>query len=145
MIYGFAEINPSIVFFILWGLLSWITKNREKNAKLDNSKTIASDAVLDNDFDQENYFEYSLDIFESTKEYVEEEDLTSKSIELTDDEILFEKDEPPVESAPIIDEIYDSRENNSNWLKNDLSNKTKIKKYLIFSEILKKPRSLNPY
>ena len=53
-----------------------------------------------------------------------------------DDEILLEKDEPPSESAPIIDEIYDSRENNSNWLKNDLSNKTKIKKYLIFSEIL---------
>jgi hypothetical protein len=145
MIYSFAEINPSIVFFILWGLLSWITKNREKNAKLDNSKTIASDAVLDNDFDQENYFEYSQDIFENAEEYVKEEDLVSKSIELTDDEILFEKDEPPVESAPIIDEIYDSRENNSNWLKNDLSNKTKIKKYLIFSEILKKPRSLNPY
>ena len=145
MIYSFAEINPSIVFFILWGLLSWITKNRGKNAKLDNSKTISSDAVLDNDFDQENYFEYSQDIFENAEEYVKEEDLVSKSIELADDEILFEKEEPPFESAPIIDEIYDSGENNSNWLKNDLSNKTKIKKYLIFSEILKKPRSLNPY
>ncbi len=145
MIYSLAEINPSIVFFILWGLLSWITKNREKNAKLDNSKTISSDSVSDNDFDQGNYFEYSQDIFENTEEYVKEEDLVSKSIELADDEILLEKDDPPLESAPIIDEIYDSRENNSNWLKNDLSNKTKIKKYLIFSEILKKPRSLNPY
>ena len=145
MIYSLAEINPSIVFFILWGLLSWITKNREKNAKLDNSKTISSDPVSDNDFDQGNYFEYSQDIFENAEEYVKEEDLVSKSIELADDEILLEKDDPPFESAPIIDEIYDSRENNSNWLKNDLSNKTKIKKYLIFSEILKKPRSLNPY
>ena len=145
MIYSLAEINPSIVFFILWGLLSWITKNREKNAKLDNSKTISSDSVSDNDFDQGNYFEYSQDIFENAEEYVKEEDLVSKSIELADDEILLEKDDPPLESAPIIDEIYDSRENNSNWLKNDLSNKTKIKKYLIFSEILKKPRSLNPY
>ena len=145
MIYSLAEINPSIVFFILWGLLSWITKNREKNAKLDNSKTISSDSVSDNDFDQGNYFEYSQDIFENAEEYVKEEDLVSKSIELADDEILLEKDDPPLESAPIIDEIYDSRENNSNWLKNDLSNKTKIKKYLIFIEILKKPRSLNPY
>ena len=35
MIYYLAEINPSIVFFVLWGILSWLSKNREKNAKLD--------------------------------------------------------------------------------------------------------------
>ena len=59
MIYSFAEINPSIVFFILWGLLSWITKNRGKNAKLDNSKTISNDDVSDIDFDKEAYMKVS--------------------------------------------------------------------------------------
>ena len=147
MIHHLAEINPSIVFFILWGILSWLSKNREKKAKIENVKTNFSNVDSNINLDKQDDFEYEQDLFENNDEYnYEKEILKNKSAEISEDNIYIEKeDKSDLESIVNIDTVNDFKENKPNWLIKDLSNKKKIKKYLIFSEILKKPRSLNPY
>ena len=147
MIHHLAEINPSIVFFILWGILSWLSKNREKKAKIENVKTNFSNVDSNINLDKQDDFEYEQDLFENNDEYnYEKEILKNKSAEISEDNIYIEKeDKSDLESIVNIDTVHDFKENKPNWLIKDLSNKKKIKKYLIFSEILKKPRSLNPY
>lgn len=147
MIHHLAEINPSIVFFILWGILSWLSKNREKKDKIENVKTNFSNVDSNINLDKQDDFEYEQDLFENNDEYnYEKEILKNKSAEISEDNIYIEKeDKSDLESIVNIDTVHDFKENKPNWLIKDLSNKKKIKKYLIFSEILKKPRSLNPY
>ena len=147
MIYYLAEINPSIVFFVLWGILSWLSKNREKNAKLDDIKTSPINDESKINLGKQDYFEYENDIFENIeKDDFKEKSVNTKTVEISEENIhIDQEDYNPLETTVNIDTADDFKETKPNWLIKDLSNKKKIKKYLIFSEILKKPRSLNPY
>ena len=146
----FAEIQPSLLFFILWALLSWFSSKKKKTN-------------LSND-DKQNKFgiEDPQNIIEGHSEvYVDE--LYDKMDELNYD---FEVQETVEKNSvsnlnqaekiinhPIKDDLYSDskiktvdRENYKlSSIKRILYNKSKLKKIIILNEIMMKPRALNPY
>ena len=105
MIHHLAEINPSIVFFILWGILSWLSKNREKKAKIENIETNFSNVDSNINLDKQDDFEYEQDLFENNDEYKIEIVLFNFNATSTDELFKTNLDEPDVDETI---EFYDT-------------------------------------
>ena len=152
-----ADFNPSILFFLLWGLLSWFTKKKKKDSQKVESKSPQPTPEKENIFARlqklQDHLANKVDILplRPEEEYWEE------------DEIDFQKEtepavvqEPPI-SSPIVEEVVwggstplpakkpKIKTNAGNWLSSIITDKNKIKKAIILNEVLNKPRSLNPY
>ena len=138
-----SEFNPSIIFFLLWGLFSWLTKNKKQNSEPVEAKNLSSD---NNDFYQvDDEFETLIFNQEVDDSFVEAEIEKIPPIPNVNNEILDLKvNENSKVELDIIRENIPVIEH-KHWLLDSLSDKNKIKKALILNEVLNKPRSLNPY
>ena len=152
-----ADFNPSILFLLLWGLLSWFTKKKKKEAREVDSgapKTVQKkEEIFARLKKLQDHLANKVDILplRPEEEYWEE------------DEIDFQEETEPATvqepsvSYPIVEEVvWDGstplstkkpqiKTNAGNWLSSIITDKNNIKKAIILNEILDKPRGLRPY
>ena len=149
-----AEFNPTILFLLLWGLISWFAKKKKNQLQEKDQGEYSERAPKEDLFariqklqdhlssevkifptvpgpvrEEEEYF-----IEDDVNTFEESEILAPRSEEVqTDEEFLFEKD------IKIHATVHD------HWLKQNLSQKSKLKKLIVLKEVLGEPRSLKPY
>ena len=148
-----AEFNPAILFLLLWGLLSWLTKKKknqlkekdqgEYSEKEPKGDLFARLQKLQDHLSTEMTFPLAPESLEVEEEYFAE-----------DDENTFEGSEilaPNLEEVKV-DEEYAfetdtkiSAIRKNHWLKQNLSQKSKLRKLIVLKEVLGDPRSLKPY
>ena len=149
-----AEFNPMILFLLLWGLLSWFSKKKKDQLK-EKDKGEYSDIEPKEDLftrlkKLQDHLSTEVEIFPSAPEPVE-----------TGEEYIAEDNEYGFEEPKILEtEPEDVHENagyvfetdikvpatgQDNWLKQNLSGKSELKKLMVFKEVLGEPRSLKPY
>ena len=150
-----ADFNPAILFLLLWGLLSWFTKKKKKEAREslteDSGVKIKKEDIFTRLQKLQDHLAGEVEIFSPKPE--EEE------IEWKEDEIEKERGlvkEPPAD-YPITEEIvWDGstqittspplvKSKKGNWLSTIMTDGNQIKKAIILKEILGEPRALRPY
>ena len=149
-----SEFNPAILFFLLWGLLSWFSKKKKDQLK-EKDKGEYSDIKPKEDLftrlqKLQDHLSTEVEIFPSAPEPMEiEEEYFAE-----DNEYGF--DEPEILETELND-VYENTEylletdikvspkGSANWLKQNLSNKSELRKLMVFKEVLGEPRSLKPY
>ena len=151
-----ADFNPSILFLLLWGLLSWFTKKKKKEAKEvepDSPQTVQKKEdifarlkklqdhlagnvdILPLRPEEEYWEEEKTEVFgELEPELVQEPAMVYPEKE----EVAWDGSTPILPKSPI---KMDQR----NWLSTIMGDGNHIKKALILNEILGKPRGLRPY
>ena len=149
-----AEFNPMILFILLWGLLSWFTKKKKEQLKEKDQGEYSEMKPKEDIFARlqklQDHLSTEVDIFPSSPEPVE----TGEEYIAEDNEYGFE--EPKIletepedvhENAGYVFEtdIKVSPKGSANWLKQNLSGKSELKKLMVFKEVLGEPRSLKPY
>ena len=152
-----ADFNPSILFFLLWGFLSWFTKKKKKDSQKVESESPQPIPEKENIFVRlqklQDHLANKVDILplRLEKEYWEE------------DEIDFQGETEPATvqepsvGYPIVEEVvWDGstplstkkpqiKTNAGNWLSSVITDKNSIKKAIVLNEIMAKPRGLKPY
>ena len=149
-----AEFNPMMLFILLWGLLSWFTKKKKEQLKEKDQGEYSEMKPKEDIFTRlqklQDHLSTEVDIFPSAPEPVE----TGEEYIAEDNEYGFEEPkiletEPEVvhENAGYVFEtdIKVSPKGSANWLKQNLSGKSELKKLMVFKEVLGEPRSLKPY
>ena len=149
-----AEFNPMILFLLLWGLLSWFTKKKKDQLK-EKDKGEYSDMEPKEDLftrlqKLQDHLSTEVEIFPSAPEPVEtEEEYFTEDNEYGFDEPEILKTEPEDvhENTEHVFEadIKVSPKGSANWLKQNLSGKSELRKLMVFKEVLAQPRSLKPY
>ena len=149
-----AEFNPMILFILLWGLLSWFTKKKKEQLKEKDQGEYSEMEPKVDIFSRlqklQDHLSREVDIFPSAPEPVE----TGEEYIAEDNEYGFE--EPKIletepedvhENAGYVFEtdIKVSPKGSANWLKQNLSGKSELRKLMVFKEVLGEPRSLKPY
>ena len=149
-----AEFNPMILFILLWGLLSWFTKKKKEQLKEKDQGEYSEMKPKEDIFSRlqklQDHLSREVDIFPSAPEPVE----TGEEYIAEDNEYGFE--EPKIlETEP--EDVHEnegcvfeaefklSAKGSANWLKQNLSCKSELRKLMVFKEILGEPRSLKPY
>ena len=152
-----SDFNPSILFFLLWGLLSWFTKKKKKDSQKVESESFQPIPEKENIFARlqklQDHLANKADILplRPDEEYWEE------------DEIDFQEEAEPATvqepsvSYPIVEEVVRDgstplstkkpqiKTNTGKWLYTVITDKNNIKKAMILNEILNKPHGLKPY
>ena len=149
-----AEFNPMILFILLWGLLSWFTKKKKEQLKEKDQGEYSEIKPKEDIFTRlqklQDHLSTEVDIFPSAPEPLE----TGEEYIAEDNEYGFE--EPKIletepedvhENAGYVFEtdIKVSPKGSANWLKQNLSGKSELRKLMVFKEVLGEPRSLKPY
>ena len=149
-----AEFNPAILFFLLWGLLSWFSKRKKDQLKEkdngENSDMEPKEDLFTRLQKLQDHLSTEVEIFPSAPEpVVIEEEYFAEDNEYGFDEpeILETESEDVHENAGYVFEtdIKVSPKGSANWLKQNLSGKSELKKLMVFKEVLGEPRSLKPY
>ena len=149
-----AEFNPMILFILLWGLLSWFTKKKKEQLKEKDQGEYSEMKPKEDIFSRlqklQDHLSTEVDIFPSAPEPVEtEEEYFAEDNEYGFDEpkILETEPEDVHENEGYVFEtdIKVSPKGSANWLKQNLSGKSELKKLMVFKEVLGEPRSLKPY
>ena len=143
-----------ILFILLWGLLSWFTKKKKEQLKEKDQGEYSEMKPKEDIFTRlqklQDHLSTEVDIFPSAPEPVE----TGEEYIAEDNEYGFE--EPKIletepedvhENAGYVFEtdIKVSPKGSANWLKQNLSGKSELRKLMVFKEVLGEPRSLKPY
>ena len=152
-----ADFNPSILFLLLWGLLSWFTKKKKKETRevdSDPPKTVQKkEDIFARLKKLQDHLADKADILplRPEEEYWEEDEIDFQ--EETEPAIVQE----PSVSYPIVEEVVwegstpfstkkpQIKTNVGNWLSSVITDKNSIKKAIALNEILGKPRGLRPY
>jgi len=149
-----AEFNPMILFILLWGLLSWFTKKKKEQLKEKDQGEYSEMKPKEDIFTRlqklQDHLSTEVDIFPSAPEPVEiGEEYIAEDNEYGFEEpkILETEPEDVHENAGYVFEtdIKVSPKGSANWLKQNLSGKSELKKLMVFKEVLGEPRSLKPY
>ena len=149
-----AEFNPMILFILLWGLLSWFTKKKKEQLKEKDQGEYSEMEPKVDIFSRlqklQDHLSTEMDIFPSAPEPME----TGEEYIAEDNEYGFEEHEI-LETEPedvhanagyvFETDIKVSPKGCANWLKQNLSGKSELKKLMVFKEVLGEPRSLKPY
>ena len=149
-----ADFNPAILFFLLWGLLSWFAK-KKKNKLKEKDQGEYSDREPKEDFfariqKLQDHLSKEVDIFPSAPEPVEVEEAYFAE----DDEHSFEEPEILVPKPEVVDkaernifetDIKTPTTEHINWLKKTLFRKSELRRLIVLKEVLGEPRSLKPY
>ena len=152
-----ADFNPSILFFLLWGLLSWFTKKKKKDSQKVESESPQPIPEKENIFARlqklQDHLANKVDILplRPEEEYWEEDEIDIH--EETGPAIVQEPsvNYPIVEevawdgSTPLVAKKSKIKTNAGNWLSSVITDKNNIKKAIVLNEILDKPRALRPY
>ena len=149
-----AEFNPAIIFFLLWGLISWFSK-KKKNQLKEKDKGEYSDIKPKEDLftrlqKLQDHLSTGVEIFPSAPPPVEtEEEYIAEDNEYGFDEPEILETEPEDvhenEGCVFEAEFKLSAKGSANWLKQNLSCKSELRKLMVFKEVLGEPRSLKPY
>ena len=149
-----AEFNPAILFFLLWGLVSWLSKKKKDQLKEKDQGEYSEMEPKVDIFSRlqklQDHLSKDVDIFPSVPQPVEAEGkyideeydysfIESESLE-SELEDLHENEESVLET-----EIKTPAAEPRNWLKQNLSRKSNLKKLMGLKEVLGEPRSLKPY
>jgi len=143
-----------MLFLLLWGLLSWFAKKKKDQLKEKDQEGYSEMEPKVDIFSRlqklQDHLSREVDIFPSAPEPVE----TGEEYIAEDNEYGFE--EPKIletepedvhENAGYVFEtdIKVSPKGSANWLKQNLSSKSELRKLMVFKEVLAQPRSLKPY
>ena len=149
-----AEFNPMILFILLWGLLSWFTKKKKEQLKEKDQGEYSEMKPKEDIFARlqklQDHLSTEVDIFPSTPkpvETVEEYIAEDNEYGFEEPKILETEPEDVHENAGYVFEtdIKVSPKRSANWMKQNLSGKSELKKLMVFKEVLGEPRSLKPY
>ena len=149
-----ADFNPAILFLLLWGLLSWFTKKKKKEARKnlteDSGVKIEKEDIFTRLQKLQDHLAGEVEIFPSNPD--------EEAVEWEEDDIETEPDlvKEPAVYYPIPDEKewYGPFEEKpatpvkiekSSWLSTIMTDGNQIKKAIILKEILGEPRGLRPY
>ena len=152
-----ADFNPSILFLLLWGLLSWFTKKKKKEAREVDSAAPKIVQKKEDIFARlkklQDHLADKADILPLRPEegYWEEEEA-----DFLEDAVPAMVKEPPAEypvpeeivwdgSTPLATKSPQVETTKGNWLSSVMADKNNIKKAIIMNEILGEPRGLRPY
>ncbi len=143
-----------ILFLLLWGLLSWFTKKKKEQLKEKDQGEYSEIKPKEDIFARlqklQDHLSTEVEIFPSAPPPVEtEEEYIAEDNEYGFEEpkILETESEDVHENAEYVFEtdIKVSPKRSANWLKQNLSGKSELKKLMVFKEVLGEPRSLKPY
>ena len=149
-----AEFNPMMLFLLLWGLLSWFAKKKKDQLKEKDQEEYSEMEPKVDIFSRlqklQDHLSREVDIFPSAPEPVETgEEYFTEDNEYGFEELKILETEPEDvhENAGYVFEtdIKVSPKGSANWLKQNLSGKSELKKLMVFKEVLGEPRSLKPY
>ena len=149
-----ADFNPSILFLLLWGLLSWFTKKKEaKEVEPDSPQTVQKkEDIFARLKKLQDHLASNVDILplRPEEEYWEEEKTEvfgELEPELVQEPAMVypEKEEVAWDGSTPILPKYPIKMDQRNWLSTIMGDGNHIKKALILNEILGKPRGLRPY
>jgi len=147
-----AAFEPGIFFLLLWGLISFLTRKKKKKIDTDSREVTAKpkEDLFARLQKLQEHLSQEVDIFPSSsppldaeEEYFAEEDKYG----FEEPEILEPKSEDVHEAEGYAFEtaIKAPAKGPANWLKQNLSCKSELRKLMVFKEILGEPRSLKPY
>ena len=147
-----ADFQPGIFFLILWALISWLTRKKKKITGTDSSKVTAKpkEDLFARLQKLQKHLSKEMDIFPSEPPPIEIEGENFAG----DDEYGFDKMEIPVaepedvheeEGCAFETDIKVSTKEHKNWLKQNLSHKSNLRKLMVLKDVLGEPRSLKPY
>ena len=149
-----ADFEPGIFLLLLWGLISWLTHKKKKKISTDNGKVETQPKSKEDLFARlqklQDHLSKDRDIFpsvphpvEAEEEFIDEEyDYSFIESEILEPELedLHENEESVLET-----EIKTPAAEPGNWLKQNLSRKSNLRKLMVLKEVLGEPRSLKPY
>ena len=149
-----AEFNPTILFILLWGLLSWFSK-KKKNQLKEKDQGEYSDIEPKEDFfarsqKLQDHFSTESKIFplateptRAEEEYFAEGDENS----FEESEIIAQNlEEERRDEGYVFDtDIKIPTTRQDHWIKKNLSQKSDLRKLMVLKEVLGEPRSLKPY
>ena len=152
-----ADFNPSILFLLLWGLLSWFTKKKKKEAQEVDSAAPKTVQKKEDIFARlkklQDHLSSNVDILplKPEEDYWEEEEA-----DFLEDAVPAMVKEPPAEypvpeeivwdgSTPLATKPPHLETTKGNWLSSVMADKNNIKKAIILKEILGEPRAMRPY
>ena len=152
-----ADFNPSIIFLLLWGLLSWFTKKKKKESRkveTEFPKTLKEKEDIFTRLKQlQDHLSSNVDILplKPEEDYWEEEEA-----DFLEDAVPAMVAEPPAEypvpeeiiwegSTPLGTKSPHLETTKGNWLSSVMADKNNIKKAIILKEILGEPRAMRPY
>ena len=149
-----AEFNPAILFFLLWGLLSWFAKKKKNELKEKDqgeysdiepkADLFARIQKLQDHFSTEsNIFPLATEPIGTEEEYITEAD--ENSFEKSEI-IVSEQGEECRDEGYVFDtDIKIPTTRRDHWLKKNISEKSELRKLMVLKEVLGEPRSLKPY
>ena len=152
-----ADFNPSILFLLLWGLLSLFTKKKKKGSRkveTEFPKTLKEKGDIFTRLRQlQDHLSSNVDILplKPEEDYWEEEEA-----DFLEDAVPAMEKEPPAEypvpeeivwdgSTPLATKPPQVETTKGNWLSSVMADKNNIKKAIILKEILGEPRAMRPY
>ena len=152
-----ADFNPSILFLLLWGLLSWFTKKKKKESRkveTDSPQTLQEKGDIFSRLKKlQDHLAVKADILplRPEEDYWEEEEA-----DFLEDAVPAMVKEPPAEypvpeeivwdgSTPLATKPPQVETTKGNWLSSVMADKNNIKKAIILKEILGEPRAMRPY
>ena len=140
-----ADFEPGIFFILLWGLLSWLSSRKKKKINTDTDEVIIKpkEDLFARLQKLQEHFSQEAEIFTSAPPPVDVKD----EYFTEDDENFIEEPEDFVKNKEsyLNKEIKVPTKYHDNWLKQNLSRKSNLRKLMILREIMGEPRSLNPY
>jgi len=152
-----ADFNPSILFLLLWGLLSWFTKKKKKGSRkveTEFPKTLKEKEDIFTRLKQlQDHLSSNVDIhpLKPEEDYWEEEeaDFLEDAVPAMVKEPLAEYPVPEEivwdGSTPLATKPPHLETTKGNWLSSVMADKNNIKKAIILKEILGEPRAMRPY
>jgi len=143
-----------MLFLLLWGLLSWFAKKKKDQLKEKDQEEYSEMEPKVDIFSRlqklQDHLSREVDIFPSAPEPVE----TGEEYIAEDNEYGFEEPEI-LETEP--EDVHENEgyvfetdikvpaKGSANWLKQNLSGKSELRKLMVYKEVLGEPRSLKPY
>ena len=148
------ELEPGIFFLLLWGLFSWLSRKKKKKTDRDLGEVLTKPNPKEDLFARlQNLRDNLSQKFEIVPSDAESAEVVEKYLQ-NDEEFDFEESEIPV---PELEDVQESEGYvfeadikapttvSENWLKQNLSRKSDLKKLMVLRDVLGEPRSLKPY
>lgn len=131
-----AEFDIKIILLLLWGLISWLTKNKKKGSQTNINilkKQSTDNKLLSNNFNiLKTYFINELPSSRLKPKIINYNNLVKKQI----------IDVPEITLVANNTKSILNTNNKLHWIKQGLYNKSNLKKIIIINQILEKPHSI---
>ena len=149
-----ADFNPAILFFLLWGLLSWLTKKKKNQLKQKDQGEYSEREPKADLFARiqklQDHFSTETEIFPlaaeptgAKEEYFTEDD--ENSFEESEIIVPSPKEERRDEGYVFNTDFKMPTTLQEHWVNKNISQKSELRKLMVLKEVLGEPRSLKPY